>query len=122
MPLISVNIPEHLSHSITGILERIAIALERIAGPVIEYRPPEQATLRDYAYVDPAQAERIREAENEFAAAHLVIPGSPAYLSAIEEFERQVANAYGDGAVEELPWRKVMREVPRVESTPHPES
>ena len=35
----------------------------------------------------------------------MVVPGSPAYLSAISEFEKQVANTYGEDTVRKLPWQ-----------------
>lgn len=104
MPLISVNIPESLSSSILSLVERLVIAVERIAGPVVEYRPPRQSTLDDYAVVTPDNVAEIREAEADFAARHMLVPGSPAYLAAITEFESKVAEAYGDDAVGKLPW------------------
>ncbi len=105
MPLVTVNIPEKLGNSLLELLERGVVALERIAGPVVSYRPPVQAGMNDYSVVTPEAADYIKKAEEEFALQHLVVPGSPAYLAAVEEFERQVAAAYGDEAVEKLPWR-----------------
>jgi len=105
MPWITVNIPEKLGNSILELLERGVVALERMAGPVTAYSPPTQSTLADYAVVTPEAADYIKRAEEDFALRHLVVPGSPAYIAAVEEFERQVADAYGEDAVEKLPWR-----------------
>jgi hypothetical protein len=115
MPLVTVNIPESLSRSVTGLLERIAVALERLAGPIVEYRPPTQSTLKDYSLVTPEDAQRIQDAQHDFGVTHLVVPGSPAYFAAIEQFERDVADACGPDAVNELPWRKVDRIPPGTE-------
>jgi len=105
MPLITVNIPEKLGTDLLDLLRRLVTAVERIAGPELVYTPPTPATLRDYALVPPDEALRVQEAERDFAARHLVVPGSPAYVAAIEEFERQVAAAYGEDAVYDLPWK-----------------
>lgn len=105
MPLITMNVPQEVSTSILGLLQRIAVALERIAGPELQYTPPTPSTMADYAIVSPEESIRIKTAQEEFAAGHLVVPGSPAYLAAVAEFETQVAEAYGEDAVEKLPWR-----------------
>lgn len=105
MALLNVQLPLQSIQTIVTLLGRIAVALERLAGPVIDYRPPVPATLRDYALVTPEDVQRVRAAEMEFGQAHMVIPGSPAYLAAIEEFERQLAEASGPEAVANLPWR-----------------
>ena len=105
MPFMTVNIPEKLGNSLLELIERGVVALERIAGPVTTYTPPTQATLKDYAVVTPESADYIRRAEEEFAMQNLVVPGSPAYLAAVAEFEQQVAAAYGEDAVDRLPWR-----------------
>jgi len=63
-------------------------------------------------------ADYIRKAEEDFALRHLVVPGSPAYVAAVEEFERQVADAYGEDAVEKLPWRLHLTSVHQ--DTPQP--
>jgi hypothetical protein len=104
MPLISVNLPDSLSSSLVSLLTRIAVALERLAGPELHYNPS-PTTLSDYAHITPEAAYEMQQAGNEFAAAHMLVPGSPAYLAAIEEFERQVEAYGGAEAVNQLPWR-----------------
>ncbi len=105
MPLITVNVPEPLFRSFLGLMERLVVAVERIAGPEIAYRPPTPATLQDYAYVTPETAAQVQQAQEEFAAAHMLVPGSPAYLAAIAQFEQDVVAAYGEEALDKLPWR-----------------
>jgi hypothetical protein len=104
MPLISINLTDKQSSDFLSALNRIAHALERIAGPELKYNP-EPATLKDYAIVTPEDADRIRKAGYEFGVTHQVVPGSPAYVAAVEEYERMVADAYGPEAIESLPWR-----------------
>lgn len=104
MSLITVNIPEPGFRSFLSLLERLTIAVERIAGPLIVERAPVPATLKDYAMVTPEDADQIRQAQEDFGKAHMLVPGSPAYLSAIKEFEDQVKEVYGEDGVADLPW------------------
>src|SRR5271169_7150444 len=99
MSLITLNLPPSASTSLRGVLERIAIALERIAGPPLLSNPVTQSTIADYAIVTPEDADRIQQAERDFGAAHLVVPGSEAYVRAVQEFEGMVADAYGEEEV-----------------------
>lgn len=105
MALVSINLSTELCHALLALLERGVAAVERLAGPIPEYRPPTQATLRDYAVVGPDELADIRQAEEEFAIRNMVVPGSPAYIKRVEEFEEQVRQAYGEEAVERLPWK-----------------
>lgn len=92
------------------LLERIAAAVERIAGPIPpDYHPPIPATIRDLVIMDPAQAEEVKKAEEWFAITNMVAPGSEAFMQKVAEFEQMVLLEAGEKALEELPWRKLNR-------------
>lgn len=105
MSLITMNIPEALSANLLALMERLVVAAERIAGPPLAYRPPTQATLRDYAVVRPEDVAQVRAAEAEFAAQNMVVPGSEAFVAAVKVFEDQVEEVYGPEGVAQLPWK-----------------
>lgn len=89
------------------LLERIAVALERIAGPPpsAAENTPYQAQLSDLSMAAPGEIERVLEAQREFAVNHMLEPGSPAFIEAILQYEKAVSDAYGPQAVSQLPWR-----------------
>jgi hypothetical protein len=92
--------------TINTLLERIAIALERIAGPAIQPpSPPQQSTLRDYTVFDDEELARAKQASETFAAQNMLVPGSPAYLKAVVDFEELVREMSGPNAVDSLPWK-----------------
>lgn len=105
MSLISLNVPESSMRDVLSLLSRIAVALERLAGPALNYSPPSISTLSDLSNLSEDELARVQEAQEGFALNNSLVPGSPAYLRAIEEFERVVADAYGEEAVLKLPWR-----------------
>lgn len=100
-----MNIPEALSADLLVLLGRLVVAVERLAGPELGYRPPSQATLRDYAIVRPEDVAQVRAAEAEFAAQNMVVPGSEAFVAAVKVFEDQVEAVYGPEGVAQLPWK-----------------
>lgn len=94
-------------HRTNDLLERVAVALERLAGPVPEVpRPIEQAQLTDYSTLTPEQIDEIKDAETWFATTEMVVPGSEEFMVRVSEFERVLVAASGPEALETLPWRK----------------
>ena len=102
-------------HVATTLLERIAIALERMAGPVRELpdRPigkrveASDVFVASNEYTDRVAGERTKAAQS--VAGPLVQPGSDMEAEVIAALEEQVRTQYGEEAVGELPWRKVGR-------------
>lgn len=94
-------------HRTNELLDRIAIALERMAGPTPPTTiPPVQATLSDLIDCSPNRVgERLSQME-DFAKREMLVPGSEAFLERIREFEELVRVEYGEQAMDELPWRK----------------
>jgi hypothetical protein len=85
-------------------LERIADLLDRIAPPPIEIHIPEPSTLADLHYTDADHTLPILAALNQFAQANDAVLNSPVFIQRIMEFERSVAEVYGEDAVDKLPW------------------
>ena len=112
MPLLVLNL-----HVANALLERIAVALERIAGPLPRLPAGAHTPRRTEAsdvyvatdeFTDRVSAERTRAAR-EVLGAGAVLPGSEAEAQVIAALEEQVKEQYGEEAVKEFPWRKVER-------------
>lgn len=91
------------------LLERIAIALERIAGPIPVYRPPIPSSLKDYSVVTPNDLADLAATKSAFSLSRSVVPDSEAFMKAVLEVEEEVRKEGGEGAVEALPWRAILR-------------
>lgn len=99
-----INFQAELAQT-NALLERIAVALERLAGPVIPPPdPPRMATLSDLTVISPEEHEQVRMLEEEIALQLQAIPGSVAFYERLQDFEEAVI-AEG-GSLDELPWRK----------------
>lgn len=103
-------------HVATALLERIAIALERIAGPPPVIRTGSKTGQRievgdifvaSDEFTDKVAGERTKAARE--IVGPMVEPGSDMEREVIEALEENVRRQYGDDAVKELPWRKVER-------------
>lgn len=89
-----------------ALLERIAIALERIAPPPLPSTPsaPYQAQLSDLRRISPETVQDIRDAEAKFAASIGVLPGTELFYAKVKEYEEIVREHYGEEGVSQLPW------------------
>lgn len=92
------------------LLERIAIALERMAPPLPPGAPDRLSDLRDLRRVDQRELQMLRELEIEFGKMSNTLPGSPAFLAARRAFEEEIRAAEGDEAVEKLLWNRIGRQ------------
>jgi len=111
LPLIAFPIDlTRTAAALTGInknLVRIADALDRLAPPLPDSdRKPYQAGLSDLRYTDQKSIIPIREELARFAEEHAVAIDSEAFLNSIIQYERDVAQVYGQEAILELPWNK----------------
>lgn len=111
MPFISVPVdPTRIAQAIEDqnmILNRIADALDRAYPPVVlPDRHPRRAELSDLRRPSHDTAKQIRDELEVFAQNNNVRMNSEAFLNSIIQYERQVAEAYGQEAVMELPWNK----------------
>lgn len=86
------------------LLERIALALERMCPPLHTY-VPKIATLDDYSVITEQQQADSAVAKEDFAARNMVTVGSPAYQEAISAYEQAVFDHYGQEGLDSLPWR-----------------
>jgi hypothetical protein len=91
------------------LLERIAIALERIAPPLPPPPPLRKADLSDLRRVDQRELSMLRGLEDEFARMTQTVPGSEAFLKARRAFEDEVRAAEGQEAVDQLFWNRIGR-------------
>jgi hypothetical protein len=112
MSIITVEIPKVVLDTALTLLERIAVAVERIAGPVIEYRPPRQSTLSDLHINDPGSIMRARQAKAEEALKYEAVPGSEKADAVIRYIEEVTLAELGQDAVDELPWRREVKRAP----------
>jgi hypothetical protein len=78
-------------------LEKIAFLLEKLVFPPT---PADvrvhQATLDDLHVVSPEEVERIQAEQDQFAAAHRVVPGSPAMSREIQAWMEEQKRIHGD--------------------------
>jgi len=88
------------------LLERIAVALERLAGPPLPDHALRQSDLSDLTLCSPEELERIQEAENLIATDLLAIPGSTAFYTKLQQYEELVRSEQGELAVSQLPWNQ----------------
>jgi hypothetical protein len=92
--------------TVCGILERIAVSLERIAGPCpVPDVQPTQSSLADYYRLTPAAYRDKADMQQELAKRMNVVPGSQAYIDLIARIEADVKETLGDEAAAALPWR-----------------
>lgn len=101
-----LNFPIELSET-NRHLDRIAAALERIAGPQVE---PQVGSgritdMQDYSYMDPDKLAIADTAAREFAIMHNVLPGSQAHIDLTRDFEAKVLESMGPAGVADLPWK-----------------
>lgn len=92
------------------LLERLVIAVERIAGPVPLPQPvPRMATLADYSFIPTEEHSRIEAEKEAFAIKERVVPGSEAAWAKVVEYENAIMASYGEEAgtilVNQLPWK-----------------
>lgn len=88
-----------------SLLTRIAVALERLAGPVIPPpSPPHISTLSDLTVITPQDQETLQQIESELAIHLQAIPGSDAFYARMKQFEEAVV-AQG-GSLSDLPWQR----------------
>lgn len=94
------------------LLTRLVVAVERIAGPLpnadalVNRR---QSTLADYSYIPAEEQERVQVEQDLWARQNMLVPGSDAFVQAVELYEKQIVDSYGevDGPklVAQLPWK-----------------
>lgn len=70
------------------LLDRIATALERIAGPPVEPRPPRRAELSDLMDASPEKVEELIQDHLRFATENQMVPGSDLAIRAWLEERR----------------------------------
>ena len=106
MALIQVDVPWHFISGSLALLHRIAVALERIAGPELTSAsfPSRKSGISDLHVADSAHIADLRQREEAVAKDMGVIPRSPAYFDRIPEYERNVRVSLGDDAARQLPW------------------
>ena len=101
---------------ITPLLKRGVEALERLAPPPLpaSTSSPRKAQLSDLRISDAEHTRPIQEELESFAALSGVIPGSPAFVNAMLDYEEEVLEvlgssfvALGSNPLDELPWNKV---------------
>lgn len=108
-----VNITADFS-KVIPLLERIAIALENLmltfnpslGQPVTDPPPVRQAQLSDLIVQDPARSAEVEQGLADFASFSQTKLHSPAFKSAIIDYERQRMNEYGADSVFRLPWNR----------------
>jgi hypothetical protein len=87
-------------------LSRIANALERLSPEVQPHPDPYKAGLQDLRRTDQSTIHQVQEELAVFAANANVAINSEAFIRAIIEYERNIAEVYGKEAILELPWNK----------------
>lgn len=93
------------------LLTRIAEALERLAPSLPAMPPVRKADLNDLRRVDHKELAALRELETEFAKMTNTMPGSEAFLKARAAFEDELRSAEGQGAVDQLFWNRIGKQV-----------
>lgn len=93
------------------LLERIAIALERMAPPLPPPPPDRKSDMRDLRRIDARDLAMLRSIEQEFAKISNTVPGSEAFLRARREFEEEVRASEGEEAVQQLFWNRIGRQL-----------
>ena len=96
-------------------LNRVAEALERIVYLLerLVYPPPagevkvQQATLDDLHIITPEDQGRIAEEQAAFAERYQVVPGSPAFSQALQEWEEEQRSIYGENWQAPEDWRAI---------------
>jgi hypothetical protein len=108
-----INLPIDLGRTaaaledIASVLSKISVALERLAPePPLFTSAPHIAGLSDLRRTDPDTVGKIQSELEVFAQNQNVVINSEAFLNSIIKYEQDVAQAYGDDAVAELPWNK----------------
>lgn len=104
-----VNLQIELA-SLLPLLERLVLAVERIAGPVpADIRTGQRKSDISDLYRSSTQDITVAEsAADEFARMHKVMPGSEAFMQRVKDYEKQVIDGYGQAEgsylVSQLPW------------------
>lgn len=92
------------------LLLRLVQAVERVS-PVLtspdDAPPVYQAQASDVHTIDDAAQERLRAGAYAFASRYGVVPGSPAFEDAMQNYEEEMRRIYGDGAA--VDWEEVFR-------------
>ena len=89
-------------------LEKIVFLLERLVYPQVPDRMPvRQATLDDLHIVTPEDVGQMKEEQIEFAERYRVVPGSEAMVRALQDWEAQQRNLYGEEWKAPEDWRAI---------------
>jgi hypothetical protein len=90
-------------------LERLVFLVEKLVFPP---PPPElkvqQATLDDLHTVSPEDLARIQAEQMEFAERFRVVPGSPAMMQALADWEAEQRSLYGEAWEAPQDWRSIL--------------
>jgi len=101
---------KRLAEAMEGIeqaLYRVATAVERLAPPPQQLlNKPYKATLADLRHPDPSQTQAVADELRLFADNANVIFNSDRFIESVVEYEKQVAETYGEESILELPWNK----------------
>jgi len=100
---------------------RVANALEKIAELLekLVCEPPEadiqvqQSTLDDLHDASPEQIVRIEAEQQEFAERYRVMPGSPAMMQALVDWENEQRMLYGEKWQAPNDWRSILAAIER---------
>lgn len=100
---------------------RVANALEKIAElleKLVTEPPPadiqvQQSTLDDLHDTSPEQIVRIQAEQQEFAERYQVMPGSPAMMQALVDWENEQRMLYGEEWQAPNDWRSILAAIER---------
>lgn len=93
---------------IADALERIQFLLEKLVlTPAPADVKVQQATLDDLHTVTEEDVERIQAEQQAFAERYRVVPGSPAMMQALRDWEAQQRSIYGEDWEAPEDWRKL---------------
>jgi len=113
MALISLEIPQSALAQLLSILERIARAAEKIAGPNPPSHPQYRATEKDLLVATPGHVESRAKETAALALESKKLPGSQAALEWMVQLEAdlraQMPGPAGERAIADLPWKRVQR-------------
>lgn len=108
-----INFPIDLGRTATALeriakqLTRIGDCMERLAPPITASdAAPYQAGLSDLRRTTEASLVAVRSELETFAHNADVVIDSDAFFESIVTYEKQIAEAYGQDAILELPWNK----------------
>ena len=90
-------------------LERLVFLLEKLVFPPAPANPQvRQSTLDDLHTVSEADIARMQTEQQDFAERYRVVPGSPAMMQAIKQWEAEQRSLYGEEWQAPEDWRAIL--------------